>query len=72
MTNLVPVSALENVVFVPPEYMAVLEKPFGYYEFLGIPGDANRDAIDKADKRIAGQTLPDKGGNEVWNCNLLF
>ncbi|MBI4153776.1 DnaJ domain-containing protein [Candidatus Woesearchaeota archaeon] len=70
MSDLVKRIELGDTRFGIPADTKLLNKPWGFYEFLRLPKTATRDQIKEAYKRLALQLHPDKGGRKEDFQNL--
>lgn len=64
MNDLIRMRKWGDITFGIPTDMEALHKPWGYYEFLGIPRDADPEQIKTAYKRFARDIRPDLGKNK--------
>ena len=62
MSNIVKTVQTGEISFGVPGDIEVLNKPFGYYEFLGIQKDASEEDIKGAYRKLSLKFHPDKGG----------
>jgi hypothetical protein len=62
--DIIPVSQIGDVRFGAPADIKLLDEPYGFYKFLGVPRDATPDVIKEVFKRLAKKYHPDMGGKE--------
>lgn len=70
MGELVKQTRLGDITFGIPGDIELLNKPWGFYEFLGLTRDASPEDIRIAYKKLALKFHPDKGGDEESFKNL--
>lgn len=62
--ELIPKRQLGDITFGMPKDITLLNKPWGFYEFLELPRDASREDIKKAYRRKSLQFHPDRPGGD--------
>lgn len=70
MTDLVHQRQWGDITFGVPRDVALLNQPWGFYQFLGVPRDASREVLQRAYHQRARQLHPDRGGSEADFKNL--
>ncbi len=63
MTALIPTTRLGNLREGLPTDLEVLNRPFGFYELLGLSPRASLEEIRRAYRQLAQRVHPDKGGS---------
>lgn len=70
MTDLIHQRQWGDITFGMPTDVALLNQPYGFYQFLGVPRDASREVLQRAYHQRARQLHPDQGGSEADFKNL--
>ncbi len=62
---------LGDITFGMPRDVELINRPWGFYEFFGIPRDASREEIQKAFRRLSLKFHPDRPGGDEEQFKAL-